>query len=100
MKFESLRIGGAVAFGGDRISNAQSFMAPPLETRILTHLKSERYRPQPPRRLARELNLEGEETYHAFRNALKELMHEGRVVLGAGGTVMLPSEQQRRDEFV
>ena len=49
-------------------------MAPPLETRILTHLKSERYRPQPPRRLARELQLEGEENYHAFRNALIPLI--------------------------
>ena len=74
-------------------------MAEPLETRILTHLRSDRYRPQKPRGLARELEVEGEETYHAFRDALRDLMHEGRVILGAGGTVMLPSQQQARDEF-
>lgn len=74
-------------------------MAEPIQTRILSHLKSERYRPQPPRRLAKELELAGEETYHAFRDALKELMHQGRVVSGAGGTIVLPNQQQARDEF-
>ena len=74
-------------------------MAEQLESRILSHLKSERYRPQRPRSLARELNLQQDEHYHAFRDALRELMHQGRVVLGAGGTIVLPGEQPSRDEF-
>lgn len=75
-------------------------MAEQLESQILSHLGSERYRPQRPRGLARELKLHGDESYHAFRDALRELMHEGRVVLGAGGTIVLPSQQPARDEFV
>jgi ribonuclease R len=74
-------------------------MPDPIEIQILSHLKSERYRPQRPRGLARALNLQHEESYHAFRDALRELMHEGRVVLGAGGTIVLPTQQQARDEF-
>jgi ribonuclease R len=74
-------------------------MADQLQTRILTHLKSERYRPTKPRGLAKELDLHHDESYHAFRDALRELMHEGRVVLGAAGTVLLPTQQQARDEF-
>ena len=71
-----------------------------LETKILSHLQSTRYRPQRPRGLAKELNVAGDESYHAFRDALRELMHGGRVVLGAGGTIVLPSAQPARDEFV
>src|SRR5437588_4761661 len=74
-------------------------MPEPLQTRILSHLKSERYRPQRPRGLARELNLHEESSYHAFRDALRELMHEGRVVLGASGTIVLPGQHISRDEF-
>jgi ribonuclease R len=74
-------------------------MADLIETKILTHLRSDRYRPQKPRSLARELQVQGEESYHAFRDALRDLMHEGRVVLGAGGTIMVPTQQQPRDEF-
>ncbi len=33
----------------------------------------------------------------AFRGALRELMHEGRVVMGAGGTIVLPSFQSRNE---
>src|SRR3954466_9997814 len=74
--------------------------AEPLQSRILSHIKSERYRPTKPRVLARELNLHEDEQYHDFRDALRELMHAGRVVLGARGAVMLPSTQtQARDEF-
>lgn len=74
-------------------------MADQLQTRILSHMKSDRYRPAKPRGLARELDLHHDESYHAFRDALRELMHEGRVVLGAAGTVLLPTQQQARDEF-
>src|SRR4029079_16288278 len=64
-----------------------------LESRILSHLKSEQYRPKDPQTLARELNVE----HGTFRSALRELMHEGRVVMGAGGTVLLPSFQPRNE---
>jgi ribonuclease R len=74
-------------------------MAEPLEKRILTHLHSEQYRPQKPQGLARELQVQDDENYHSFRNALRDLMHAGRVVLGAGGTLILPTQQQARDEF-
>ncbi|HTW95399.1 MAG TPA: ribonuclease R [Tepidisphaeraceae bacterium] len=70
-----------------------------LHTKILTHLKSGQYRPARPRKLARELNLAQEHDYGAFRDALKELMHEGRVMLGAGGNVVLPSSKQSNDVF-
>jgi len=74
-------------------------MADLLENQILSHLGSERYRPQRPRGLARELDLQADEKYPAFRQALRELMREGRVVLGAGGTIVLPTQQQARNEF-
>jgi len=76
-------------------------MAPEqLQSKILSHLKSGQYRPQKPRGLAHELDLAGEDHYHAFRDALRDLRHQGRVVLGAGGTVVLPSPDQHRDEFL
>lgn len=74
-------------------------MVESLQNRIIEHIKSERYRPMKPRGLARELNLHEEEQYHAFRNALRDLMHAGRVVLGGSGSVVLPSQMQAKDEF-
>src|SRR5665213_2999300 len=74
-------------------------MVEPIQNKILSHLQSEEYRPQRPRVLAKELDLAGEEHYPTFRHALKDLMHEGRVMLGAAGTVMLPGAGAR-DEFV
>ena len=75
-------------------------MSESLEDRILRHVKSEQYRPLKPRGLARELNLHGEPGYSGFRDALKELMHAGRVVRGAGGSVMIPSQSEHSDQFV
>src|SRR5438874_2229504 len=75
-------------------------MSEQIKNRILSHLKSEHYRPQRPRGLAKELNLEREEEYPAFREALRELMHAGRVILGSRGAIMLPSQKSGRDEFV
>src|ERR1700722_5483129 len=67
-------------------------MSEQLHSQILSHLKSERYRPIKPRRLAKELNLAHDEIYPSFREALRELMHAGRVVFGAGGSVILPAQ--------
>jgi len=75
-------------------------MSEHLPTKILTHLKSERYRPLKPRRLAKELKLTQERDYHAFRDALRELMHAGRVVLGTGGGVTLPAQTLRAEGIV
>ncbi|HWE04221.1 MAG TPA: ribonuclease R [Tepidisphaeraceae bacterium] len=74
-------------------------MVEPIQHKILSHLQSEEYRPKRPRLLAKELDLGGEEHYPTFRDALRQLMHEGRVVLGAAGTLMLPGAGAR-DEFV
>src|SRR5690606_20216717 len=38
--------------------------------------------------------------YHAFRDSLRELMHEGRVVLGARGAVVLPTQKQSHDRII
>jgi ribonuclease R len=74
-------------------------MVEQIQNKILSHIQSDNYRPQKPRRLARELELEGEETYPTFRDALRTLMHEGRVVLGSSGTIILPGQSSARDEF-
>ncbi|MDB5293920.1 MAG: rnr [Phycisphaerales bacterium] len=74
-------------------------MAEPLRNRILTHLRSEEYRPQPPEGVAEQLQLTEAHKYHAFRDALRELMHEGRVVMGARGALMLPTQLEPHDEF-
>jgi ribonuclease R len=76
-------------------------MPDPIQSKILEHLKSTDYRPQRPRRIARHLNLDDEGQYHAFRDALRELMHQGRVVLGGGGNLLLPMTQSggSPDEF-
>ena len=67
-------------------------MSEQLNTKILSHLKSDQYRPLKPEKLARDLNLSHKD--HAFRDAMRELMHAGRVVSGAGGSVMLPTEER------
>src|SRR5437870_12415376 len=69
-------------------------MVESLQEKIVEHLKSGAYRPQRPRGLARELQVESEEHYHAFRDALRDLMHQGRVVLGARGAIVLPIQKQ------
>ena len=75
-------------------------MSEQLKNKIIEHLKSDDYRPQKPHKLARELEHHEEEDYPEFREALQDLVKHGRVVLGAGGNVLLPSEQPRKDEFV
>jgi ribonuclease R len=75
-------------------------MSDQLQNRIIEHLKSSKYRPQQPQKLARDLDVDQDASYHEFRDALRDLMHQGRVCLGAGGNIVLPSEQPARDEFV
>lgn len=76
-------------------------MSEQLQNKIIEHLKSDQYQPTKPRRLARELNVHQDETYHLFRDALRDLMHQGRICLGAGGNLILPGEEgARRDEFI
>jgi ribonuclease R len=76
-------------------------MSDPIQSKILEHLKSTGYRPTKPRSVARDLELHEENQYHAFRDALRELMHAGRVVLGGGGNILLPvaTGSANRDEF-
>ena len=72
-------------------------MAVSLQSRIIEHLQSDRYRPTQPTGLARDLNLREDD--HSFRESLRELMHSGRVVLGASGAVVLPAQKSSKDEF-
>ncbi len=62
-----------------------------IESRILDYLRSQPAKNLRPRHLARELKLSDEQQYHAFRDALRELMHEGRVVLGRAARSSCPS---------
>ena len=70
-------------------------MSEELRNKILEHIESGEYRPIKPSRLARQMQITEEDQYHAFRDALRELMHAGRVVLGSGGSVMLPLQPLR-----
>jgi len=74
-------------------------MSEQLQSKILTHLKSKSYRPKKPRTLAKELEVAHGDNYPAFREALRDLMHAGRVVLGAGETVMLPGQSTAKNQF-
>jgi ribonuclease R len=75
-------------------------MSEPLTTKILSHLKSDRYRPLKERGLAKELNYTAEKDYHAFRNAIRELKAAGHVVLGAGNNIMLPAQSVSKEGLV
>ena len=76
-------------------------MSEQLHTQIIEHLQSKQYRPQGPRRLADEMEVpDTDEHYHAFRDALKELMRAGRIVSGARGAVMLPASKSTDGEIL
>lgn len=75
-------------------------MSKHLQERILTHLKSETYRPQKRRPLAKQLNVATEEEYQTFKQALRVLVEEGRVVHGGGSTIVLPTAHGPKDTFV
>src|SRR5258705_11265158 len=70
-----------------------------IESKIMSYLQSPRGKPLRPRKLARELQV-GEEDYHAFRTALRELMDQGRVGVGGGGSVGLPAQKQSSGAIV
>ncbi|MCL2700658.1 MAG: RNB domain-containing ribonuclease [Phycisphaerae bacterium] len=56
---------------------------------ILKYLADRSYRPVKPRQFARQLGIDDNE-YGAFREAVKQLRDEGRVVLGANNALTLP----------
>lgn len=72
-----------------------------LQDRIIEHLSSDEYRPLKPSGLARKLELDESTDVDTFRQALKRLMHAGRIMRGANGSLMLPSQKQteRSDQF-
>jgi ribonuclease R len=74
-------------------------MSEPIASKILAYLKSATARPLRPRSLAKVLQIE-EEEYHAFRSTLKQLVQEGRVILGTRGTVVLPAQKARPNLIV
>jgi ribonuclease R len=100
--FIGLHFGPTPFAAGKAFAAAGSFnsMADHLQSKILSHVKSDRYQPQKPRTLAKQLQVADDESYPAFREALRELMHAGRVALGAGGTVVVPGGGTARNEFV
>jgi ribonuclease R len=73
-------------------------MSDSIQSRILSHLQSGDYQPAKPRHLARELELHGDDEYPAFRQALRQLMDQGRVVLGQRGALVVPGSQSPRHE--
>jgi ribonuclease R len=74
-------------------------MSEQIQSKILSYLKSEQAKPLHPQRLAKVLSVQ-EADYHAFRDALRELMRQGRVTLGTLGAVVLPTQQQRHDIII
>jgi ribonuclease R len=66
-------------------------MSEAFQTKILEHLKSADYRPQKPETVAKDLNV----GFHDFRDALKELIRAGRVVMGARQSIMLPEARSQ-----
>lgn len=70
-------------------------MSESIQSRILSHLQSQNYQPARPRHLARDLEMHADEHYPAFREALRGLMDQGRVVLGQRGCLVLPTAHAR-----
>jgi ribonuclease R len=64
-----------------------------IQSKILKYLQSGDAREIHPKKLARELEVE-QSQYGSFRQALRELMKQGRVMLGAQGSVLLPTNRQ------
>ena len=60
---------------------------PDLPARILEALARPGYTPVKPKALARRMNVVADDEYAAFRQALKALVHDGRVEVGRNSTV-------------
>jgi len=71
-----------------------------LPSRIVDLIKHPDYRPAKPRKIARALDVTGEEHYGSFRDALRDLMTEGRVAMGAGGNIVLPAAKQASQNII
>ncbi|MBN1555568.1 MAG: ribonuclease R [Phycisphaerae bacterium] len=56
---------------------------------IMKYLAERSSSPLKSRQLARQMGI-GDENYHTFREAVKQLRDEGRIVLGSGSALMLP----------
>ena len=78
----------------------ESKMSEPIEDQILSHLKQKTYRPQHPKKLAAMLSEELNGPYPAFREAIREMVKQGRIVAGARGAILLPPSKISRDEFL
>ncbi|MGH8596301.1 MAG: hypothetical protein ACREXT_06555, partial [Gammaproteobacteria bacterium] len=50
--------------------------------------------------MAKQLKLSQPGDYPTFRDALRELMHQGRVVLGSRGAIVMPAARTARDGFI
>ncbi len=77
-------------------------MSDPIRQEILNHVRSTQYQPQKPRQIAKSIAKADDISYPAFREALRDLMHDGRVVLGHAGTIVMPTERtgEKRDEIL
>ncbi len=77
-----------------------------VREQILQAVKGEGYVPLRPRQLARAIAaVEGEPDdgiadYGTFRGALKDLMADGDVVLGSGGSVLVPASRVGDNELI
>src|SRR3954468_14846401 len=57
-----------------------------LKSRILSEIAHPNYQPLKPKALARKLGLSGD-GYTAYKTALRELIHQGRLEIGKGNAV-------------
>ena len=71
-----------------------------LREKILKQLTAEGYQPQRPRQLAKTLDLVDGEHHGGFRDALRDLMDDGRVVVGAEGAVLISGSRTAANELV
>ena len=71
-----------------------------LREKILQHLTAEGYQPQRPRQLAKALDLVEGEHHGGFRDALRDLMDDGRVVVGSEGAVLISGSRTADNELV
>ena len=71
-----------------------------LRDRILETLSSEGYEPVHPRQLAKALELLEGEHHGGFREAIRDLMSEGRIAAGAEGAIVLPGSRTADNELV